>query len=47
MPTQTPTRTPTPTRTAPSPRPQIAPDTTREPQTWCPQQKRESGWEAV
>ena len=44
---ETVTRTSTPVRTAPETRPYIEPDEVREPEKWCPQQKREAGWEAV
>ena len=48
MPTEAPVRMPTVTPTRePEPRPYYDPDTVREPDKICPQQRRESGWEAV
>lgn len=41
------TTTSSPTRTRPDTRPEYDPDEVREPEKWCPQQRRESGWEAV
>lgn len=39
------TETQTPTRT--TERPLMDPETTRSPERWCPQQRREAGWEGA
>ena len=46
--TQMPTQMPTQVLTrSPQPRPYFDPDTVREPEKICPQQRREQGWEGV
>ena len=48
MPTEAPVRMPTVTPTRePEPRPYYDPDTVREPDKICPQQRRELGWTSV